>query len=322
MNGPDREPLESPFTGPLRGSGIELERATLKSLDALEDVLRLEPLGDSRFRAHSEPSRFGRIFGGQLLAQAMVAAGATVEGQAPYSLHACFVGVGASDVPLEITVEHLRDGRSMSTRQVRITQQGRVVFTALVSCRTASADPPRDGPRSVDSQPEALPLLQHWVERAAPHLLANARTWVDIPPPLEMRMDEAPTFLSPSHAQGTRSHWLRLPRSVGDDPALHEALLLYASDYLLLDMAFRAHPAGATYRTHTGLSLDHAFWLHGTVNFDEWHLYIQDTVSVTGDRALVRGALFDTAGFLVASTAQEVLIRPTASQSGVAKERR
>ena len=106
---------------------------------------------------------------------------------------------------------------------------------------------------------------------------------------------------------------MRLPRAIGEDLTLHNALLAYASDYLLLDMAVRSHPERIDYATFASLSLDHAIWLHRPVRFDQWHLYTQETVSVSGHRALVRGTIVDAAGHLVASTAQEVLIRPIAT---------
>lgn len=298
------------LTGPLRGSGTTLEKATLRALDNIEHALRLEPLSTDRFRALNEPSRFGRIFGGQLLAQAMCGAAATVEGQLPHSLHAYFTQTGDSDKPVDIVVERTRDGRSMSTRQVNVMQDGRNVLTAVVSFHTNPAEPELVRPQPSAPAPEDLPLLQHWVQHVSPNLLPNARTWIDTPPPLEMRIAEPPTFLSGSRAGGTRAHWMRLPRAIGDDPALHNALLAYASDFLLLDMAIRSHPERIDYATYASLSLDHSIWLHRPVRFDEWHLYTQETVSVSGHRGLVRGTIIDAAGHLVASTAQEVLIRP------------
>ncbi len=105
---------------------------------------------------------------------------------------------------------------------------------------------------------------------------------------------------------------MRLPRHIADSPALHNAMLTYASDYLLLDMALRCHPQPADYTSIAAVSLDHAIWLHRPVHFDEWHLYTQEIAAIVGHRALVRGVIRDAAGHIVASTAQEVLIRPIA----------
>ena len=158
--------------------------------------------------------------------------------------------------------------------------------------------------------PDELPRLQDWVRDAPAELRRHSVNWVEQPPPLELRIGEAPTFLGGAPADGARSHWMRLPRAVGDDPVLHAALLAYASDYLLLDMAFRSHPEGAASTQFTGFSLDHALWFHRPVRFDRWHLHTQETLAISGHRGLVRGAIHDTDGHLVATAVQEVLIRP------------
>ena len=142
----------------------------------------------------------------------------------------------------------------------------------------------------------------------------HARTWVDQPPPLELRIGEAPTFLGGAPTDGTRSHWMRVPRDVGDDPLLHTALLAYASDYLLLDMAFRSYPERDAATRFTGSSLDHTLWFHRPVRFDRWHLHSQQTLAVVGHRGLVQGAIHDADGHLVASAVQEVLVRPTVTR--------
>jgi acyl-CoA thioesterase-2 len=300
------------LTAPLRGSGTPLEKAVLGALDNLEHALQLEAQGNNRFRATNEPSRFGRVFGGQLLAQAMQAATATVSDHLPQSLHAYFVRSGDSDTPLEIDVERVRDGRSIAIRQVTVMQGGRTLLTALASFHTNPVEPDLAQPPLRVPPPEELPLLQHWVQYTPPAMGSNAATWVDVPPPLEMRIAEAPTFLGGKQAVGPRSHWMRLPREIADRPAVHSALLAYASDYLLVDMALRNHPQPVSYGSLAALSLDHAIWFHRPVRFEEWHLYTQEMVAVTGHRAMIRGTIRDAAGQTVASTAQEVLVRPLA----------
>ncbi|MGZ5394978.1 MAG: acyl-CoA thioesterase [Mycobacterium sp.] len=302
----------SDLTGPLRDSGTLLEKAVLGALDNLERALQLEPQGDNRFRATNEPSRFGRVFGGQLLAQAMQAATATVSDHLPQSLHAYFVRSGDSDTPLDIDVERVRDGRSISTRQVTVAQGGRTLLTAIASFHTNPVEPDLAQPPLRAPPPEELPLLQHWVQYTPLEMRRNAATWIDVPPPLEMRIAEAPTFLGGRQAVGARSHWMRLPREIDDRPAVHSAVLAYASDYLLVDMAFRNHPQPVSYESLAALSLDHAIWFHRPVRFDEWHLYTQEMVAVTGHRAMVRGTIRDAEGHVVATTAQDVLVRPIA----------
>jgi len=287
---------------------LTLETATLGALDHLQQALDLQSVGADRFRAGNEAGRFGRLFGGQLLAQATAAASATVETLTPHSVHASFLRSGMLGVPVEIAVERTRDGRSMSARHVAVSQDGRTLMTATVSFDGDSA---ADAPAAAESPNlESVPLLQHWAQNAPAALAESARTWTDVPPPLEMRIAEPPIFLGGTQASGERSHWMRLPRSIGDSQADHTALLAYASDYLLVDMALRNHPEPVSYATHSGLTLDHSIWLHGPVRFDEWHRYTQHTVAVGGHRALVHGAITDATGRRVASTAQEVLVRP------------
>jgi acyl-CoA thioesterase-2 len=303
------------YRGPLLGSGSRLERATLDALDRLEQVLSLQPLGSDRFRAGNEAGRFGRVFGGQLFAQAMAAAAATVPELTAHSIHASFLRPGDPGLPVEITVERTRDGRSMSARQVTVQQDGRTRMIATVSFDTSSdtdesAPEPLPGPA-----PEDLPLLQHWVLNAPPHLAGRGTAWIEQPPPLEMRTAEAPVFLGGRQAPGPRTHWMRLPRAADGDSQLNAFLLAYASDYLLVDTAFRSYPTRVDHATHTGLTLDHTVWVHRPVHFDRWHLYTQQTVATAGHRALVRGTLVDATGRHVASTAQEVLVRAGAASA-------
>ena len=297
--------------GPLRGNGTPMEKAILGALDNLERALQLERRGDNRFRAYNEPSRFGRVFGGQLLAQAMHAGSATVSDHEPHSLHAYFVRSGDPDIPLDIVVERVRDGRSMATRHVDVMQEGRSILTAIASYHTNPAEPELAQPPLNVPPPDEVPLLQHWVQHVPSEMRDRAQTWIEVPPPVEMRIAEPPTFMGGLQSTGPRSHWMRLPRDIGDRPSIHSAMLSYASDYLLLDMASRSHPEKVDYASYTAMSLDHSLWLHRPVRFDEWHLYTQETASVSGHRALIRGLIHNKSGHLVASTSQEVLVRPT-----------
>ncbi len=292
-------------------SDSALETAILDALDGLLDALELEPTGDGRFRVPPEPGRmFDRVYGGQLLAQALVAASATVTDKDPHALHAAFVAAGNPDRPFELAVDRVRDGRSMSTRRVTVQQDNQPLLVAIVSFHANPAGAevagaPPDAPR-----PEGLPLLQDWAAALGNEGSEHGRTWIDRPPPLEIRMGEAPTFLGGAPATGTRSHWMRIPRDVGDNETLHAALLTYASDFFLMDMVFRAHPDGAGVGKFAGYSLDHAIWLHRPARFDRWHLHTQEALAIVGDRGLARGVIHDAAGNLVASVMQEVLVRP------------
>jgi acyl-CoA thioesterase II len=292
------------------GADDSLARAIVVALDGLLRALELEPCGHDRFRVVSEPGRFDRIFGGQTVAQALLAASATVTDKAPHSLHAYFVEAGVPEQPLDVEVERVREGRSMATRRVTVRQGERPLLIVMASFHANAANPELADPPPDVPGPDQLPALQDWVRDLPPEMLRHARSWVEQPPPLELRIGEPPTFLGGVPAGGTRSHWMRLPRDVGDDPLLHTALLTYASDYLLLDMAFRSYPERDPSTSFTGFSVDHAIWFHRPVRFDRWHLYSQETVSISGHRGLVRGAIHDPDGHLVATAMQEVLVRP------------
>ncbi len=295
--------------GTRHDGGGSLDDAIVRAHHDLLDALDFEVLGDDRFRATSERSRFGRTFGGQLLAQALHAAAATVTDQEPASLHAYFVRSGDTDEPLDIAVTRVRDGRSLSIRQVEITQDGQTLMTAIASFHTNPTEPELVPAPPTTPRPDELPVLQDWVHEAPPELAERSRTWVDRPPPLDVRIGEPLYFLGGPHTTGARSHWMRLPVPVDGGPSFQAALLAYASDYFLLDMAFRSHPSAAPIADLVGLSLDHAIWIHRPVNFDRWHLHTQELLAMSGERGLVRGSIHDDDGHLVASVTQEVLVR-------------
>jgi acyl-CoA thioesterase-2 len=292
------------------GAGQPLDAAILAALDGLLHALELEPAGDDRFRVVGEPGRFDRVFGGQVLAQALLAAGKTVAGKAPQSLHAYFVEAGAAEESVDLVVERVRDGRSISTRRVTVEQDGRPLLLLMASFHTGSEGAEFAEPTPQVPEPLELPVLQDWVHEMPAALQSHGRTWVDQPPPLDLRIGEPPNFLGGASARGARSHWMRLPRDVGDDPGLHAALLAYASDYLLLDMIPRANPDHSPTESYAGFSLDHALWFHRPVRFDRWHLHTQQTQALSGHLGLVRGTIHDDSGHLVASVMQEGLVRP------------
>jgi len=292
--------------------GGSLASDILRAHHDLLAALDFEVLDDDRFRATSERSRFGRTFGGQLLAQAFHAAARTVTGQDPDSLHAYFVRSGRIDEPLDLAVTRVRDGRSLSIRSVEISQDGATLMTAIASFHANPEGPELVVERPPVPAPDELPSLQSWVPGQPAERLASAQTWVDRPPPLDIRIGEPPYFLGGPHTGGLRSHWMRLPCPTGGGPDLHAALLTYASDYFLLDMAFRSRPDAAPMSDLMGVSLDHTVWIHRPVRFDRWHLHTQELLALSGERALVRGSIHDEDGHLVASAAQEVLVRVVA----------
>ena len=270
---------------------MTMEKAILGALDNLERALQLERRGDNRFRAYNEPSRFGRVFGGQLLAQAMHAGSATVSDHEPHSLHAYFVRSGDPDIPLDIVVERVRDGRSMATRHVDVMQEGRqhphgdrVISTPILR------SPNLPSPALNVPPPDELPLLQHWVHHVPPDMRP---TGADLDRASHLRWRCGSQNHRPSWAACSPRDHVRTGCACREtsaiDPRFTARMLSYASDYLLLDMASRSHPEKVDYASYTAMSLDHSLWLHRPVRFDEWHLYTQETASVSGHRAPFAG---------------------------------
>lgn len=289
----------------------QLQQARLAAADSLLHALDLELTGPDCFRADCETGRFGRIFGGQLLAQAFLAASRTVAGQQPASLHAFFTGAGSIDAPVDLSVQRIRDGRSLSTRRVELSQQGRPLLVAMASFHTNPTEPELAFPPPSFPGPDETPLLQDWAAQAPPELATNAQNWIDRPPPVEMKIAESPYFMGGTAGTERRSHWMRMPREIGPQPVLQAALLAYASDFLLLDMAFRGYPKTVSAGGFNGVSLDHTIWIHRPIRFDRWHLHTQELVALSGERGVIRGSLHDEHGQLIASVTQEVLVRVT-----------
>ena len=281
------------------------------ALDALLAALDMETIGDGRFGAEPDTVRpLGRVYGGQLLAQALMAAGRTVREKAPMSMHAAFVRAGMPGRRVEAAVEVVRDGRSMATRQVTVSEETRALLTATVTFRSGEGGAEVAAAAPPVPPPEEMPLLQDWAGRLPPHLADHGTHWIEHPPPVEMRLPSAPCFMGGHISGPTRSHWMRAPRDLGDSALLNAALLAYASDFFLMDMVFHAYPAPGGPGRSNGLSLDHAIWFHRPVRFHRWHLHTQECLSVVGERGLARGTIHSDDGHLVATVMQEVLILP------------
>jgi acyl-CoA thioesterase-2 len=283
----------------------DLREAINASLDDLLGALDLRPCGEDHFDVKPAPSGpSDRVLGGQLLAQAVVAASATVIEKDIHSLHATFLRAGTPGAPLKIEVARLRDGRSIATREVAILEAGELLLVAIASFARFRAEPDVTVSAPEMPPPDQTPLLQTLVGE-----VPSGRHWIEQPPAVDLRLPEPPSFLSRISSHDPRSHWMRLPRTVGADVALNAALLAYASDFFLMDMLFRLYPQKLGPGRANGFSLDHAIWFHRLVRFDAWHLHTQEAVALVGDRGLARGAIHDSEGRCVASVAQEVLLR-------------
>jgi acyl-CoA thioesterase II len=288
----------------------------MKSADALPmnrlladliKLLELERLEMNLFRGESRDIGSPQVFGGQVLGQALKAASGTVEDRAVHSLHAYFLRRGDFNAPIVYEVDRGRDGASFSNRRVVAIQHGQQIFHMSASFQIAEQGPDHQVPVPEVAPPEDLPDLTAEVRKHLSRMPAERRRFWSLERPFEFRSVEAVEAGEPR--PGVRHLWFRLVDRCPDDPVLHQCLLAYMSDYHLLETATLPH--GLAYRTGdvTLASIDHAMWFHRPVRVDEWLLYALVSPSSSGSRGLAFGRIFDRAGRLVASTAQEGLMR-------------
>lgn len=285
----------------------------------LIELLSLERLEQNLFRGQSRDIGTRYVFGGQVLGQALSAAQATMADPRPaHSLHAYFLRAGDVDHPIVYEVDQTRDGGSFSVRRVTAVQHGKVIFFCAASFQEAEQGAEHqlsmpEVPRPDDIQP-APPLPSETLEK----LPTKVQRWLDRAGPFEFRHVYPRDELDPPKRPPYQQVWFRLPEKVGDAPELHRALLAYASDFHLLGTATFPHGISYYQPNVQMASLDHALWFHRPFRADDWLLYSTDSPSATGSRGLARGMIYDVQGRLVASTAQEGLIRivPDAEAAG------
>ena len=279
----------------------------MSAMDDLIKLLTLEQIEVNLFRGVSPPEERFRIFGGQVVAQALSAAYRTVEGRLCHSLQSYFIRPGDPAQPVLYQVEHSRDGKSFATRRVIAIQKGEQIFNMACSFQVPedglehqSAIPPAPAPDDVPDDNE------RWKEmfKDQPQQLKN---WVR-DRPIEMRQVDPINMVKPLPAAPEHLVWFRAKGDAGDDVALNQTLLAYASDFSLLGTALRPHGVSWLTGVQTA-SLDHILWFHRPTNFSRWHLYVQDSPSASGARGFNRGSIYREDGVLVASAAQEGLMR-------------
>ncbi|HYJ80018.1 MAG TPA: acyl-CoA thioesterase II [Longimicrobiaceae bacterium] len=279
-------------------------------LDLLLELLDLERLELNLFRGFNRDIGSGRVFGGQVLAQALVAAGRTVEGRTAHSLHGYFMLPGDLETPVVYQVDRIRDGRSFTTRRVLALQQGREIFTMTCSFHVAEEGIEHGAPMPQVPQPEELPRELDLVRAMADLIPERLRGVYTQDRPIDFRPVDPVNPFAPDRRPPLKYLWFRAEGSMPDDPILHQAVLAYASDYGLLGTALYPHGLSFMQRGVQAASLDHAVWLHRPFRVDDWLLYAIDSPAAAGARGFTRGSLFTRDGALVASTAQEGLLRP------------
>ncbi len=288
-----------------------------KSLIDLLAILDLEKLEENLFRGVSPQTGWQRVYGGQVIGQAMVAACRTVEDVAhrlPHSLHCYFILPGDPSIPIVYEVERLRDGKSYSTRRVTAIQHGAAIFSIMVSFHVEEEgafihqDTMPDVPPPEKLTAEEIskqPIFQKVLENMPEFI----RRYYESERPIELRPVELGRYFGEKIESGRIHIWIKTAATLPDDPALHMCALAYASDFSLLDAAMSRYGRTLFDKRMMPASLDHAMWFHRPFRADDWLLYAQDSPSAQGGRALTRGTIFKPDGTLVASVVQEGSIR-------------
>ena len=279
------------------------------AVEQLIALLDLETLEENLFRGSSPQSSWQRVFGGQVIGQALVAACRTVEGREPHSLHAYFIRPGDPAVPIIYEVERLRDGTSFATRRVKAIQHGQAIFTLSASFQIREPGLHHAAAMPDVPPPEDLPGEAD-LRRAMPAQLPDAvRRYFERERPIELRPVQFERWISREPQPPVFQVWIRTTGRLPDDPALHQCALAYASDMTLLDSTLIAHGRSVFEPQIQAASLDHALWFHQPFRADDWMLYAQDSPFSGGARGFARGSIFSRDGRLIASVAQEGLIR-------------
>ncbi|HXW43119.1 MAG TPA: acyl-CoA thioesterase II [Xanthobacteraceae bacterium] len=282
------------------------------AVQELIEILDLEPLEVNLFRGRSPQARWQRVFGGQVIGQALVAACrsvADVAARPPHSLHAYFLLGGDPKVPIIYEVDRIRDGKSFTTRRVVAIQHGQAIFSMSVSFHVAEQGWSHQFEMPHVPTPEALPDEAEFKNRILRVMPDAVRRYFERERPIELRPVEYGRYLGEKSEDGRFHVWIRATGRLPDEPAIHQCVLAYASDMTLLDTALI--PIGRSIFSDDimAASLDHALWFHRPFRADEWLLYAQDSPNLAGSRGFSRGLIFSSDGTLVASVAQEGLLR-------------
>lgn len=274
-------------------------------------VLQLEQLEINLFWGASRDLGFPQVFGGQVLGQSLTAASATVASdRSVHSLHAYFLLPGDVTAPIIYEVDRSRDGGSFSSRRVVAIQHGQPIFHMSASFQVSQQGLEHQSMMPVVPAPDTLPDLHQLVAQST-DVPAELKRWFQIPLPVEFRAVSAEQLMSAHPSEASTQFWFRAVDRLPDEAVLHRSVLAYASDFYLLRTSTQPH--GIPFPSaHLRLaSIDHAMWFHRPLRVDEWLLYCIDSPSASGARGLSRGSIYDGAGTLVASVAQEGLIRYT-----------
>ncbi len=279
-------------------------------LQELVDLLALEKIEAQLFRGKSQDLGFQQLFGGQVIGQALSAAKQTIApDRVSHSFHSYFLLPGDSSLPVVYDVENIRDGRSISTRRVKAIQNGRTIFYMTVSFHVIGDGFEHQAAMPNVPLPDNLPSELDIARQYAEHIPEKIRAKFTCDKPIEMRPVEFHNPLKPEKALPTRHVWMKTNGQLPDDLRIHKYMLAYASDFSFLPTA--ALPHGVSFLTpkFQMATIDHSMWFHREFRFDDWLLYAIESPSASRERGFVLGRVFDRNGRLVASSAQEGVMR-------------
>ncbi len=280
------------------------------ALHQLTGTLTLEPLEDNLFRGRRSSEGWQRVYGGQVLGQALAAAGMTVDASRTiHSMHGYFLLAGDPEREIIYDVERIRDGGSFTTRRVRGIQHGRAIFAMSASFHKHEDGYDHQSTMPDVPPPEALPSAKDLMSQIMAKLPENMRAYWSRQHPIDVRIVDASRYASREPRPAQQAIWLKTNGTLPDTPHLHQAVLAYASDFTLLDTALVAHGKLLFDPDIQLASLDHAMWFHRPFRADDWLLYAQDSPTAFGARGYCRGAIYNRQGQLVASAVQEGLMR-------------
>ena len=272
-------------------------------------LLRLERLEENIFRGESRDIGGPRVFGGQVLGQALTAATYTVDSRDVHSLHAYFLRAGDVKAPIIYEVDRARDGKSFSNRRVVAIQHGRPIFSLTASFQKREEGLEHQVSMPDVPAPDTLGSIAEIEKNVLERLPDEMRRFLTQQRPFEIRPVNPVDLISTKPRKAQRHVWIRSLGQLPEDPDLHRNLLAYVSDYQLVGTATLPHAVGFADSNVQMASLDHAMWFHRPFRVDQWLLYTMESPNASGARGLALGRFFTTEGVLVASAAQEGLVR-------------
>jgi acyl-CoA thioesterase-2 len=281
-------------------------------LKDLVNLLNLETLEDNLFRGESRDLGGKSVFGGQVIGQALAAASRTVRDAVPHSLHAYFLRPGDMNKPIIYEVDRTRDGRTFTARRVQAIQNGQPILSMMASFQHPEGGLEHQLPMPQVPPPEQLKTMtahiEQWLDEVE-HVDERAHASLTREVAIEFKPVHPDNPLKPHTLAPAQAIWLRAAGKLPDDPLLHRCVLAYASDFHLLSTALRPHAMSWFGDSTAVASIDHAIWFHRDMRVDDWLLYVMDSPTAQGARGLSRGLIYDRHGRLVASVAQENLMR-------------